>query len=321
MIVDMSIETIGAHFSCIVENRKNLPPGNYAYESARSALYALLKSMEIKRIHVPNYICEAVPEAILKAGGSVIKYPIGSDFKSDGELDIQQNDLILLVNYFGLTHEAVLSQLSHLPKDLVIVDSSQSYFHASSDCLATIYSARKFIPVADGGFVSTVRMLATEESDDNTSIDRYQYLMKRAVGEPELSRELYLQAENSLENVNQRKMSAFSRQIIETADLDFIAKKRRDNFLAFNALSSINRLDFTLGDQVPLCYPLMVENGSKLRQMLLSNRVITPKYWPNITPLNDFEMTLLEDGVFLPVDHRLGVEHIMRIVDIVRNFS
>ena len=80
----MSIETIGAHFSCIVENRRNLPPGKYAYESARSALYALLKSMEIKRIHVPNYICEAVPEAILKAGGSVIKYPIGSDFKSDG---------------------------------------------------------------------------------------------------------------------------------------------------------------------------------------------------------------------------------------------
>lgn len=311
------IEAIGAHFSCILENRKNSPPGNYGYESARASLYSLLKSMKVQRVHIPNYICEAIPDVILKAGCSTVKYPINSDFEIDGQIDLQPGDLILLVNYFGLTQNSIVNQLSSLPRERVIVDCSQAYFQKSFHCLASIYSARKFIPVADGGFIDTTWVLESEAADDNISIDRHQYLLRRVIGEPELSRQLYLQAEDSLKNVNRRSISDFSRKIIETADFEFITTKRRDNFLKLQKLEDINRLGFTLENQVPLCYPLMIEKGHLLREKLTKNRIFTPKYWPNITALNAFEKKLLQDVVYLPIDHRQGDNQINRIIDVV----
>lgn len=312
---------MGGHFSAFLESRKNQLPGAYGYESARSSLYMLLKAVCPKRVFVPNYICDAVPAAVQAAGAQLVNYSIDEEFKPAEILNPSPDDWVLLVNYFGLCSRAIEKSLEYLPASQVIVDCSQAYFFDDHQATSKIYSPRKFLPVADGGFVRTAIVLDGAACDDQASIHRYQYLLQRIIGEPDLSRAAYLQAEKELESISGRGISSFTRKICETADINFIQKRRRENFRILQGLDSINFLKFDLGDQVPLCYPLMVANGHEIREKLLQMRVFTPKYWPHVTPCNHFEKLLLDETVFLPVDHRYTTEQMNFLLNLVAQIN
>lgn len=311
------MKSMGGHFSAFLESRKNQLPSAYGYESARSSLYVFLKSVRPRRVFVPNYICDAVTAAVQAAGAQLVYYPINEQFQPKEKLTLSPEDWVLLVNYFGLCGRAIEKSLDYLPASQVIVDCSQAYFFDDHQPTSKIYSPRKFLPVADGGFIRTEISLNAAACDDNASIRRYQYLLERIVGEPELSRASYLQAEADLELISDRSISSFTKKICETTDIDFIKCRRRENFKILQGLNSINFLKFDLGDQVPLCYPLMVANGREIREDLLRMRVFTPKYWPSVTPKNDFEKLLLEETIFLPVDHRYTAEQMNFLLNLV----
>lgn len=296
--------SIGGHFSAIAEEKDFSPPGRYGYESARASLYALLTALRPKKVHIPNYICSAIPNTLRYAGCIVETYSIGNGFRPSKKIDIRDGDLVILVNYFGLCEEVVSEQLHILPRDVVIVDNSQAYFQEAFSCLANIYSPRKFIPVADGGFIETEVPLSAEPPDEEASLRRFHYLLKRVGNEPELSRQEYLAAEKSLETPSLREMSALTRALIRAADHKLIASRRRENFCALNGLSHINEIDFKLGNQSPLAYPLMMENGRNVWEALIEMRIFTPRYWPGIHPQNLFEDRIYNNTIFLPVDHR-----------------
>lgn len=300
--------TIGGHFSAIVDEHSFLPPGRYGYESARACLYALVSTLRPERVHVPNYICDAVPEVLNQAGCVVVPYAIDQGFCASGDIDFRGSDLIILVNYYGLCEKAIWNQLKRFPKDAVIVDNSQAYFQPAFPCLANIYSPRKFLPVPDGGFIETDVQLPAEQPDEAASLHRFHYLLKRVGNEPELSRQDYLAAEKSLETPTLRKMSALTRALARAADHDLIATRRRENFRALDELSRINELHFDVGEQVPLAYPLMIENGNHIRDALNNIRIFTPKYWPKIFPSDIFEERLFNRTIFIPIDHRYNYE-------------
>lgn len=309
--------SMGGHFFAFLENRKNELPGKYGYESARASLYSLLKAMRPKRVFVPNYICDAVPAAVHASGAKVVRYPINAKLEPAEGLYPSSNDFVLLVNYFGLCTDAVHRCLDLIPATRAIIDCSQAYFFNDKSVASKIYSPRKFLPVADGGFVETTASLRCADSDEHGSIRRYQYLLERTIGEPESSRSKYVQAEKDLNHITDRSISFFTKKICETADIDFIKQRRRENFRILQGLDSINQLRFDLHDQVPLCYPLMVENGDKIRDELANVRVFTPRYWPNINPINDFEKLLLTKTVFLPVDHRYTATQMSFLLDVL----
>lgn len=309
------IQTMGGHFSAFLDNRQNEPPGDQFFESARACLYALLVMVKPAKIYIPNYICDAVTQAIMLAEIPVEKYAIGGDFKVLAPLELARNEVILLVNYFGLTAETLLEQMKCYPKDQVILDCSQAYFYEAPDCLAAIYSPRKFLPVPDGGFIKTHVHLPNDAPDEDASIGRYQYLLQRVVKEVEHSRSLYLQSEDELGAVSIKSMSSFSRAISKTIDLEFIQARRRENYGVLQSLDRINRIRLPLGQQVPLCYPLMISNGEAVRARLIESRIFTPKYWPDVNPVNEFENSLLRDVVYLPIDHRYGKEQMRALID------
>jgi hypothetical protein len=311
-------QSMGGHFSAILEARQNRLPGTHGYESARSSLYVFLAAMRPKRIFIPNYICDAIPTAVIAAGVECIRYPINDQFQPASDLHLTTNDYILLVNYFGLCARGLFQSVEKQLTPQAILDCSQAYFFKDDRFTTTIYSPRKFLPVADGGFIATSQILPKSAPDNKGSIRRYQYLLERSLGEPESSRSAYLQAESELELLSNREISMFTRKVCETTDLDFIKNRRRENFAVLTNLDSDNSLQFDLGDQVPLCYPLMTDNADKIRERLLEKRIFTPRYWPNITPLNHFEEALLRKTVFLPVDHRYNRNQIQSMFQIVK---
>lgn len=244
-------------------------------------------------------------------------YAIGRDFEMSGTIDFQDGDLILLVNYYGLCAASIERQLAKLPCDAVVVDNSQAYFQSPFPCLANIYSPRKFLPVPDGGFIETAVTLSQEPADEDASFRRIRSLLKRVGSEPQGSRADYLAAENSLEMLTLRAMSALTRALARATDQELIVRRRRENFRAFADMLGINELGFDLGNQVPLTYPLLLKNGREVRSSLIGKRVFTPTYWPNIDPINEFESLLSNDTVFLPIDHRYDAQDIKYIYDVL----
>ncbi len=312
-----NILTIGGHFSAIVDERNFSPPGRYGYESARSCLYALIRAVGARRVHTPSYICAAVPQAIAAAGCALEPYAIDRDFEMSGDIDFQNGDLILLVNYYGLCTASIERQLAKLPREAVVVDNSQAYFQLPFPCLASIYSPRKFLPVPDGGFIETEVALPQQAPDEEASFCRIRYQLKRVGSEPQGSRSDYLAAEESLEKPTLRAMSALTRALTRATDQNFIIKRRRDNFRAFADMLGINELGFDLGNQVPLAYPLLLKNGSEARASLIQQRVFTPTYWPGVEAANEFERHLAKNTVFLPIDHRYCARDIEYITDML----
>jgi hypothetical protein len=311
---------IGGHFSAIVEEHDFPPPGRYGYESARSCLYALIKAIRPQRIHIPYYICDSVPDAILKADCSIKPYVISQDFGIAGEIDFQAGDLILLVNYYGLCAASIEKQLEVLPREAVIIDNSQAYFQPPFRCLANIYSPRKFLPVPDGGFIETEVQLPTEPPDEAASLQRFQYLLQRVGSPPQVSRANYLAAEAGLDTPTLREMSVVTRRLARAVDRDFIAMRRRENFHALASLLRGNELCFDLGDQVPLTYPLMLKDGGGIRASLIEKNIFIPTYWPNTDSIEEFELRLIRDTIFLPIDHRYDESDINYIYSVLSKF-
>ncbi|WP_417539804.1 hypothetical protein [Marinobacter sp.] len=313
--------TIGGHFSAVLENRCNVLPGQYGYESARAGLFAVLKAANCRRVFIPYYVCDAVPSAIRAAGCEVDFYSINAAFEIDEAIALAEGDLVLLVDYYGLCRSQIENQLGLFPKNSVIVDCSQAWFQAPFDCLATIYSPRKFLPVPDGGVVHTSLKLETQEPDERSSLERYQYLLERVTGEPEASRELYLESEAQLELPSLRGMSAFTRKLIEVADQDFIKARRAGNWDALSGLGAVNRLGFEPAGQAPICYPLMFEGAGQLRDELRKERVFAPLYWPGVTCTNAHEKALVSNTLYLPIDHRYGEADMARLLEFFKEHS
>jgi hypothetical protein len=311
---------IGGHFSAIVDEYDFPPPGRYGYESARSCLYALIKTISPRRVHIPYYICDVVPEAIERAGCAIKSYSIDQSFGISGEIDFREGDLILIVNYYGLCAASIERQLEMLPREAVIVDNSQAYFQPPFCCLANIYSPRKFLPVPDGGFIETDAKLKAEPADEEASLQRFHYLLQRVGSPPQASRANYLTAEASLDRPTLREMSGMTRRLARASDHDFIAMRRRENFHAFAGLLRDNELYFDLGDQVPLSYPLMTKDGSEVRKFLMDKNIFTPVYWKNTESTDPFEIRLINDTIFLPVDHRYNAGDIAYICSILDEF-
>lgn len=313
-------KTIGAHFSTIIEEGKNSISWNYAYESARSALYALLVTVRPARIWIPYYICTAVKDAVKAAGISFTEYKLEKNFEPESGVVIGDNDLILLVNYFGLFSELIDRQLCRFKRSQVVVDCSQSFFNQNFDCLASIYSPRKFLPVPDGGSIIYRGELPTLPGSNQTSINRYQCLLGRVADEPEVSRDAYLTSEHSFDDISLRKMSDFTRKLIGSIDVEYVSARRRENYNVLCDLNYLNEFAIELNNSVPLCYLFVTKKAAELRQYLAQKRVLTPKFWPDIMQVGSLERMMDSKVVFIPVDHRYSKFDMQRINSLVVEF-
>lgn len=312
--------TIGAHFSALAVEHNHAPPGRYGYDSARSCLFALVSARTPTTVHLPNYLCAAVRRTVEAAGCEVRPYEIGPDFRARG-VEVKPGEMLILVNYFGLCASAVAAQLSAAPRDAVVVDNSQAFFEAPSNAFATIYSPRKFLPVPDGGFIETDAKLHQDQPDEAATLDRFAYLLGRVGSPPDQTRAKYLASEASLERPSFTAMSELTHRWVSAQDQAAIKTRRRANYQVLAEYFPNNRLTFDLGTQIPLCYPLSVDDGIGLQQRLAGKRVFCPRYWPEVKPANAFERALVEGVVFLPIDHRYSTQDMHRVANIVSNLQ
>ena len=71
-------------------------------------------------------------------------------------------------------------------------------------------------------------------------------------------------------------------------------------------------------------YPLLINNGMRIRKQLQQMKIYIPTLWPNV--LDECEPDTLEykfaaDILPIPVDQRYGVEDMEYLVEVIRSVS
>lgn len=291
--------------------------------TGRAAIWHAFRVTGAKAIWIPYYQCETVREFLYKKGVSVKFYHQDSNFQPI-ELNARPEEAVLLVNYFGIMSEEQMRNLSHsIPN--VIIDNCQAFFCKPLNKALNVYSARKFIGVADGAYIIGKNSHNyIEEYPQCYSSDTAAFLLKRIeYGCEGKGYEARTINENRVDNEDIMKMSKLTRTMLDGTDYERIKSKRRNNFeIACNLFADINKFDptrFYDSESVPMVYPLVVENDGLL-QRLLNAKHFQGHWWHYITkelPENTFEHWMSRYMIPITIDQRYGVKDLEYISSII----
>lgn len=293
---------------------------NCAYvSSGRAAFECLLCNMSRPdNLWVPRFLCDTMLQAPDRLGIPVQRYDctkqLAPILPDNGE-----QDLILLVNYFGLTHDNVAAAAQKLA-GRCIVDATTALYCPPLPGIPTIYSPRKFAGVADGGIALAPFPLQILPNTSASSASTSHYLLERLEGGVCSAIKGCETAEASLSAPPQR-MSPLTRRLLRSIDFSQAARQRLANYaILHRELGHINHL--TLPDApeyAPMCYPL-VSAIPGLRDSLIDAGIALPLYWPEVINATDATATenkLARQLLPLPLDQRYtkqDMEHLIHLI-------
>ena len=308
---------IGGFFGLELAQRQPLHPGALALNSGRNALRLLLRASGVRRIRIPVYSCPALVPAIRAEGVTVEFYPITLDLEPV-DFAPAADEAALLVNYFGL--KGAMVQRYAAAYNNIIIDQCQALFSKPAQGLGSFYSPRKFVGVADGGFLYSAPEVSRKLPVDESS-HRYQHCMRRMDAGAPAAFSGYQRAELQLSEAPPALMSRLSQAVLASIDYDAISQRRRDNFAILDAnLSGLNRLSVKLDEtSVPMVYPLVTDTPG-LREHLIERGVYIARYWADpdgFLPRDPVSEMLSSRLVPLPIDQRYGAREMQLIVELV----
>lgn len=290
-------------------HNQNLHEKAYSLQSARAALFFFLKKKSIKKVFLPDYICDNLYPLFDKLQITLSIYPVDDSLGVPTDIFPREGELLLIVNYFGICRSNIDKFLkdTKIPFSKIIIDNSQALFESAKKCAASIYSPRKFLGIPDGGFLYTDEVLAIPNKEFQAS-NYIAHLIQRSAGDVELGYANFLEAERALSRFEPKRMSKISQRLIHSYDLEDVKQKR---ILHFKILQSafrdinLNRIERS-EDEVPLCFPLKVDRCvEEVCQKLVKSNIYLPRYWPNLKAGVHAEKWF-RGTLFLPVDHRLN---------------
>jgi hypothetical protein len=281
--------------------------------SGRACLSYLIEQKKIRKLLLPDLICDVVEQVCERYGVTMCRYPVGPDLRP-AELPAEIGDWLYLVNYYGqLTREEIRAYAERFPN--LIVDNAQAYFDQPIEGVDTLYTCRKFFGVADGGFLYTDAVEADLPTDE--SRERMGFVLgrfERPAGE------YFAEASGNNDNLpaEPRRMSCLTENLLRAVDYERAKAARTKNYrLLHEALGKYNQLRVRHVDG-PYAYPLMLENGPEIRRELIRQKIYVPTLWPNV--LRDQQEASaayqLAGWILpLPCDQRYGPEEMAVIIE------
>lgn len=289
--------------------------------TGRNALEWILRSIgKVKRVYIPSYTCDVVLEPLVRLEIPWTYYKIDKNLEVAEDISLHSNEYIVVNNYFGVK-DAYIQLIANKYGNQLIVDCAQAFFATTIAGIKTCYSARKFVGVSDGGVAYGCNNdLSALGEDDSSNHSQHLFIRKQYGAEAGFAD--YRKDEELLDNQEPKRMSSFTKDILEHINYPTIVEKRRNNytFLA-NELSQRNLISLPPIDTfvAPMCYPFMVDNGEELRKKLIEKKVFVPRFWPNENiPESSIDSLILSKSILpLPCDQRYGKEEMDRIIEII----
>lgn len=320
--------------------------------TCRSAIGIVLDELSpsLRKVALlPAFTCESVLVSFLDRGYEVYPYPIRRNLTIDWTdfhncvLKIRPT-IVLVHSYFGFD---TISELRSHVQDLrdqgiiVIEDETQSMFSKKVLASANYYvgSIRKWMPLPDGAFVST---LFHDEKEDIELVEAKMeaFIQKgnwvlNGIGEKSLFQQSFIKAESIL---NSRKktysMSAISRQIFANTDIEAMKDLRRDNCQTLlngimtnkhvfnNLLLPISSIE---ENDCPFLFPVLVKDRRIELQAYLAQHSIyatiiwrCPDIYKNI--INDDSKYVYDHILCFHVDQRYDKFDMIRIINTLKEY-
>lgn len=318
------IDAIGGYFGLADRDLENgtYPVNGARTNTARNALEYILRLLpDVKRVYLPLYTCDAVLEPLKKLAISFTFYHINMRLEKVEEINTTEGEYIIINNYFGIKDEYIGKMVERYG-DHLIVDNSQALFSMVHPDVKAIYSPRKFVGVADGGFAHGISDLELLLYDlDITEHDSHLTLRKEKGAEAGFRD--FQENESKLDNQPIRRMAYSTQDILCHIDYKLVIEKRRENFeMLHSALGSQNLLSIPDMNTFccPMIYPFLTDDRT-LRWTLRTSRIYVAQYWKNVMNWcgpHYIEYILSEKLLPLPIDQRYGKEHINNIIDLIK---
>lgn len=313
---------IGGYFELeLPEPSAPLYPRALKYQSARAAFLSLLRNaLGVKRVWMPHYICESMLAPVRASGKEICFYALNHLLEASGQLKLAAGDLLLYVNYFGVCSTQADALLERFDPAQVVMDFSQAFYATPRNCLATIYSPRKFFGLPDGGLMVTVTPIDPPELQDSGSEGRMRHLIKRLGDTPETGYADFLHAEEGFSDMEPLRMSTLTEKLLASVNHEAVRIKRNQNFQYLRRrLDGSNRLTLPHNINGPLCYPFLPQQTID-RGKFIQRRIFMSTYWPDvINRIEDgtFEIEMVNQCLPIPCDQRYSEDVLERILDLL----
>jgi len=301
------MKEIGGYIELDTYHLPMLHEGAIALNCGRNCLAYLFKSRGIKKIKVPYFICNSVFDVCEREGVEKQFYHIGVDFKPVSDLNLEEDEWLYLVNFYGqLGNDEIQAYVDKYSR--VVVDQANGYFEKPLPNVDTLYTCRKWFGVPDGAFLYTNAVLEDEFPQDE-SFERMHFLLGRY---ERTAGDFYSEynANNKFFATEPiKRMSKLTDNLLHGIDYERVEKRRQENFEYLHMrLGGINLLNVKTA---AFMYPLLIENGSVVRKMLQAEKIFIPTLWPTVFEVaesEDVEYRMAENILPLPIDQRYGIE-------------
>ena len=310
---------IGGYFELEIKEGHFLHDNLVQLNSGRNSFEYTLRLLRPSRVYFPKFTCDVMLEPLKKLNIDYSFYSIDANLEIVDKPILKENEIILYTNYFGIK-DKYSRQLSKLYKDALVLDCSQAYYFKPLKSGYTIYSPRKFFGVSDGGLLSTNTRL-DQEFDVDISSGRITHLTERLELGAEAGYGDFKINDDSLINNPIRHMSVFTKRILGNIDFDEVRKKRHENASFLHSkLGAVNKLEVEPKTASSLMvYPLLIDSPN-IREYLITNKVFTALYWPNVLEWcreDELEYYLSQNLLPLPIDQRYTIKDMERIVKLI----
>lgn len=287
----------------------------------RNALAYLLEAKGIKKLYLPYFLCDSVANVCKKYGVEVAFYHIGENWLPK-DLVIDGDAWLYIVNFYGQITREDLARLAAAYRN-IIIDNAQAYFDAPLANVDTLYTCRKFFGVSDGAVLYTNSKLERSLEIDE-SFNRIHYVLGRY---ERTASEFYEEAARNndiFDNEPIKEMSRLTKNLLRSIDYEYVKQVRTNNFAYLHEkLREVNKLNIRLIEGA-FMYPLLIDDGMKIRKQLQQMKIYIPTLWPNV--LEECEPDTLEykfaaEILPIPVDQRYGFKDMEYLVEVIRSIS
>ena len=347
------------------ENLRDLPLGtpsqfgcegsDYVWLSTgRSAIRFVVQAIEKdhpdvrKTVVLPPFTCHTVIEPFIEAGYETHYYEVDEKLGTTAErilqcVDIHHPSMILFHRYYGFDTIQDVNELCNELRDkgvFTIEDCTQCLYSIFPRSNADFFvgSIRKWVGTPDGGFAvcregafmgkPTETDVELETAKTKASFAKYRFLFEHQ-GDKASFLQQYREAEDILASRTVfYTVSAFSASVQSNLDVQFLKKRRRQNYktllqeLLFS--SEIQPLFSQMdNDAVPLYLPVFVKDRSSLQAQLAQHAIFAPVVWPKADCLGsvcDEAESLYQHLLCIPIDQRYDEEDMLRIAKTINNF-
>ncbi|WP_461634100.1 hypothetical protein [Labilibaculum euxinus] len=300
----------------------------YFTDSGRSSLRLILRSLNLKLVALPDYLCSVITDVFVQEKTQFTYYKINNDLSIETSTIDDNCDAVYIIDYFGINHD-YLRELPLVSDKIIIEDNVFSPYIENTLQLKkwiSYNSYRKFSACAEGSLIKSNIELNSDlihnlpapfiNAKYKAKRIKYEYLNRNLYSE-----ENYLHQFKKGEELLDQQKEIFTispqgfNQIIKFHESLVCENKQRDQ--NYQILKKwIVPVSFHIPDFKSF-FVFSCENIQYIRKKLMNHKIFLARHWPNSYNISS---SLYQNLLSIPLDPRYNKKDMERMSKIISKY-